>query len=59
MFAAPVAPALAQRAGRLRSVALDLGYALLAAAIFLVSASFIIKGTLTPLSTSISDGRDL
>ena len=48
VFAAPVAPALAQRAGRLRSVALDLGYALLAAAIFLVSASFIIKGTYNP-----------
>ena len=43
-----MAPDLGKRLAKSRSVALDLGYALLAAAIFLVSASFIIKGTYNP-----------
>ena len=48
VFAAPAAPTLGKRLARCRSILPDLVYALLAAAIFLVSASFIIKGTYNP-----------
>ena len=48
VFAAPVAPRLRDWVGKRNCVALDLGYALLIAGVFLVSASFIIKGTYNP-----------
>ena len=48
IFAAPVAPRLRDWAAGRKSILLDVGYALLAAAVFLVSASFIIKGTYNP-----------
>ena len=48
VFAVPVAPWLRDRAAKWKSPVLDVGYALLAAAVFLVSASFIIKGTYNP-----------
>ena len=48
IFAAPVAPKLRDKLAGSRSILPDLGYAVLAAAIFLVSASFIIKGTYNP-----------
>ena len=48
LFAAPVAACLRERTNRCRSVLLAVGYGLLAAALFLVSASFIIKGTYNP-----------
>ena len=48
LFAAPTAAALRERLAGRKSPVLDVGYALLAAAVFLVSASFIIKGTYNP-----------
>ena len=48
IFSAPVAPKVRAWADRHSCVALDLGYALLIAGVFLVSASFIIKGTYNP-----------
>ena len=48
LFAAPVAACLRERTNQCRSVLLAVGYGLLAAAIFLVSASLIIKGTYNP-----------
>ena len=48
LFAAPVAACLRERTNRCRSVLLAVGYGLLAAALFLVSASFVIKGTYNP-----------
>ena len=48
MFSAPVALKARAWAARRDNVALDLGYALLAAAVFLVCAAFIIKGTYNP-----------
>lgn len=48
IFAAPAAPALRDWAAKRSSIVLDVGYALMAACVFLVSASFIIKGTYNP-----------
>ena len=48
VFAAPVAPKVRAWADKRGSVLLDIGYALLIAGVFLVSASFIIKGTYNP-----------
>ena len=48
VFSAPVALKLRDWAARRDNAALDLGYALLAAAVFLVCAAFIIKGTYNP-----------
>lgn len=48
VFSAPVALKLRDWAVKRQSALLDLGYGLLAGAIFLVSASFIIKGTYNP-----------
>ena len=48
VFSAPVALKVRTWAARRDNVALDLGYALLAAAVFLVCAAFIIKGTYNP-----------
>ncbi len=48
LFAAPVAPKVRAWANRRGWVVLDIGYALLIAGVFLVSASFIIKGTYNP-----------
>ena len=48
VFSAPVALKVRAWAARRDNVALDLGYALLAAAVFLVCAAFIIKGTYNP-----------
>ena len=48
VFSAPVALKARAWAARRDNVALDLGYALLAAAVFLVCAAFIIKGTYNP-----------
>ncbi|MEQ2455878.1 MBOAT family O-acyltransferase [Flavonifractor hominis] len=48
VFSAPVALRVRAWAARRDSVLLDAGYAVLAAAVFLVSASFIIKGTYNP-----------
>ena len=48
VFSAPVAPWLRDRLAGSRRILPDLVYAVLAAAIFLVSASFIIKGTYNP-----------
>ena len=48
VFSAPVALKLRDWAARRDNAALDLGYALLAAAVFLVCAAFIVKGTYNP-----------
>ena len=48
VFSAPVALKVRAWAARRDNVALDLGYALLAAAVFLVCAAFLIKGTYNP-----------
>lgn len=48
VFSAPVALKLRDWAANRQSVLLDLGYGLLVGAVFLVSASFIIKGTYNP-----------
>ena len=48
VFSAPVALKARAWAARRGSIVLDLGYALLAAALFLVCAAFIIKGTYNP-----------
>lgn len=48
IFSAPVAPKVRAWADRHNCVLLDVGYALLIAGVFLVSASFIIKGTYNP-----------
>ena len=48
VFAAPVAPKVRAWADKHSCLALDVGYALLIAGVFLVSASFIVKGTYNP-----------
>ena len=48
IFSAPVAPKVRAWADKHNCVLLDVGYALLIAGVFLVSASFIIKGTYNP-----------
>lgn len=48
IFSAPVAPKVRAWADKHNYVLLDVGYALLIAGVFLVSASFIIKGTYNP-----------
>ena len=48
VFSAPVALKARAWAARRDNIVLDLGYALLAAALFLVCAAFIIKGTYNP-----------
>lgn len=48
VFSAPVAPKVRAWADKHNCVLLDVGYALLIAGVFLVSASFIIKGTYNP-----------
>ena len=48
IFSAPVAPKVRAWADKHNFVLLDVGYALLIAGVFLVSASFIIKGTYNP-----------
>ena len=48
VFSAPVALKLRDWAARRDNAVLDLGYALLAAAVFLVCAAFIVKGTYNP-----------
>ena len=48
LFSAPVAPKLRAWANRRGWLVLDVGYALLIAGVFLVSACFIIKGTYNP-----------
>ena len=48
VFSAPVALKLRDWAAKRDNAVLDLGYALLAAAVFLVCAAFIVKGTYNP-----------
>ena len=48
LFAGPLAPRLRNWAAKKDSPLLDAGYAVLAAAVFLVSAAFLIKGTYNP-----------
>ena len=48
LFAGPLAPRLRDWAAKKDSPLLDAGYAVLAAAVFLVSAAFLIKGTYNP-----------
>ena len=48
VFSAPVVPKVRAWADKHNCVLLDVGYALLIAGVFLVSASFIIKGTYNP-----------
>lgn len=48
IFSAPVAPKVRAWADKHNCVLLDVGYSLLIAGVFLVSASFIIKGTYNP-----------
>ena len=48
VFSTPVALKVRKWADARRPVLLDLGYALMLAVIFVVSASFIIKGTYNP-----------